>query len=795
MKFENGYYTCDIDITEEEWIDLLKDKKVTKNEYKFVLLMFLNEPDHASTCKEIGDKYNLPAQSINARVISFCKAVHKKLNRYDIFDGDTQKFWHFAMKGRNVGGYFEWTLRPELASALEKCHLSWIPFYEEFAQKLLSYKNNRVDLIRIVYGLEEKYVKNLYNADGSELSDVDPYSVFALMNKGLPDDQRIAVAEYFKTALKVEASLPNDFDGIPIMSVFHTYFFDKEIAAKEIPILWDLYEAELSSDKNRLVEAFDALQQFKWMKWNITMGMYWVKPNDYLSLDTNNRLYLQKMGVSLFKETEINADNYLKLLNSLKDKLKSDGMKVKDIPALTYEAWRENLKISEEERGMWLAGYTYKEGSQLERFVKEGIWEGYFDVVKEKKQIELVGEIKSGDVLALKSHYTKGSNHNIPCLKISAIGIVREKVNKEVVENGFQLVLFKVNYIDFETKEFEGSSHGSYFKTIHRVKSQEINEYIMSKINKTDISMETVDPVVKEYAELLKISYNLILTGAPGTGKTHLAKAIANYMSGEDLKWNFVQFHPSYDYTDFVEGLRPISTKGNGVGFERRNGIFKKFCTKALESPDKAFVFIIDEINRGEISKIFGELFFSIDPGYRGGKDHKICTQYQGLEGETDLFDDGFYVPENVYVIGTMNDIDRSVESMDFAMRRRFAWKEITAEQSKSMLDSEKAWKGSKPNDEVLKTLKKKMDSLNDAVLKERNLGKAYQIGASYFLNYRLYSEKENPYENLWKYHLEGLLAEYLRGTSDAGNRLNALKAAYDLKTSLEVTATDENID
>ncbi len=149
------------------------------------------------------------------------------------------------------------------------------------------------------------------------------------------------------------------------------------------------------------------------------------------------------------------------------------------------------------------------------------------------------------------------------------------------------------------------------------------------------------------------------------------------------------------DYTDFVEGLRPNI---NANGFERRDGIFKAFCSKAANdyesNKDNKYVIIIDEINRGEISKVFGELFFSIDPGYRGTKG-KVDTQYQNLikadekmpnDSSKDYpFINGFYVPENVFIIGTMNDIDRSVESMDFAFRRRFAFKEIKAEDSKAM--------------------------------------------------------------------------------------------------------------
>lgn len=289
-----------------------------------------------------------------------------------------------------------------------------------------------------------------------------------------------------------------------------------------------------------------------------------------------------------------------------------------------------------------------------------------------------------------------------------------------------------------------------------------------------------------EYIDLLKENHNIVLTGAPGSGKTFMAHAIAKEMGCDKDEMCFVQFHPSYDYTDFVEGLRPIEKSDGQVGFERKDGVFKEFCKKAVKNivdSEKSvdFVFIIDEINRGEASKIFGELFYAIDPGYRGKTDVRVKTQYQNLIPESDVFADGFYVPDNVYIIGTMNDIDRSVESMDFAMRRRFTWKEVTPYETQSMLDSLAC------ADEA----RKRMNRLNEEIANTDGLGAAYMVGPAYFLKL---GNNGGDFERLWNMNIEPLLKEYLRGFRKAEDILKKFRKAYFKSegTSIEQEVSDE---
>ncbi|PJJ29195.1 McrB family protein [Lacrimispora celerecrescens] len=471
-------------------------------------------------------------------------------------------------------------------------------------------------------------------------------------------------------------------------------------------------------------------------------------------------------------------------------------------------------------------------------------------------------------------------------------------------ENGPKFIIYSWNvfstliFVQECLKRFGNT--GDKFILVYRDKTKTENTVAKAvEAEEKKSSQECKNP----YSKLLLESKNIIFRGAPGTGKSYLAKQIAadiisngytnqyaDLTDEQRRQVEFVQFHPSYDYSDFVEGLRPKMNEDGSMGFELQDGIFKSFVDKArsnfedsqkskeireqevsaktimanffanieygdneyqtikgskfsitnvddkhiyisipgnetadklslniaevrkmLESgmefnkvsditnffgkqfatqsysydfalfkaikeagsdgikasvaPEelKKYIFIIDEINRGEISKIFGELFFSIDPGYRG-KSGEVATQYSNMHANPD---EKFYIPENVYIIGTMNDIDRSVDSFDFAMRRRFRFIEIKADDTQDMLESLE-------NEELKNDAVNRMDKLNAEILKVDDLNENYQIGASYFLKLKTLS-----FDDLWTDYLHPLLQDYVRGLYDEEGIMKRFARAY----------------
>lgn len=259
-------------------------------------------------------------------------------------------------------------------------------------------------------------------------------------------------------------------------------------------------------------------------------------------------------------------------------------------------------------------------------------------------------------------------------------------------------------------------------------------EDFLSEVFITDESYETIK-------SLLSRKKNLILQGPPGVGKTFAAKRLVYSLLGEkdDSKINIIQFHQSYSYEDFIMGYRP-----NETGFELKEGPFYKLCDTASQNPDNDYYLIIDEINRGNISKIFGELLMLIEADKR---EEKIMITYS---------EKTFCVPENLYIIGMMNTADRSLAIIDYALRRRFSFFDLEPAFESDVFKKHMLDKGA--NEDLINKIKTKVGYVNLEIEKDVNLGKGFRIGHSYFCNY---DNSDRWYEEVIKYEIEPLLKEY----------------------------------
>lgn len=508
-------------------------------------------------------------------------------------------------------------------------------------------------------------------------------------------------------------------------------------------------------------------------------------------------------------------------------------------------------------------------------------------------------------VIAVANHLQNGAE-----IDVSGYNAVEAK--NYLTAKGYEIQIKQTKYEITITSDSVTSTDDSF--TMDNISAGDVFKPLDAAV------VEKVKPAqfngyLNPYSTMLVESKNVIFRGAPGTGKTYLAKEIAadiisngyfdDYtMLTDEQKQQveFVQFHPSYDYSDFVEGLRPKTNEDGSMGFELQDGVFKKFADKARKNYEnskkstevianelsvqeamkeffddvdtgnntfktktgteftitdvddehiylsipqnasinsirlniseirqmlesgrefnklkditeffninftqqrysynlvifneiqkkkkaakiirqeelKKYVFIIDEINRGEISKIFGELFFAVDPGYRGVAG-EVSTQYANLHADSN---EKFYIPDNVYIIGTMNDIDRSVDSFDFAMRRRFRFVELRADERLEML-------ANLNNEEKEAEAIARMSALNVEIAATEGLDENYQIGASYFLKL-----KNIDFDRLWSDYLHPLLQEYINGMYDEEGIMERFKKAYNQGKSDGVDVDESN--
>ncbi len=671
---------------------------------------------------------------------------------------------------------------------METTRYSWTSFYEELADKLLAFRADRQALIEKLWRAYETIDMKLPKLDSDDtLRDIDPFTVFGLFNKGITSTNRQKIAASLASQFDVTAAIPNDFDGVPLLNnlnaTFYAFSDNARRGEKDIDRLWDTFEAALSysdnpNEGNRVAfsSAYDSVLRHS-LGWKITMGLYWVRPNAFVNLDSRNRWFLElpeKMPVDINNEVKAlknvpEAAEYLKLRDQILAAMKSGAYEYKTFPELSFSAWETSEDVNKQNREKeeeaqknslgdagveathyWL--YAPGEGGCMwDDFRERGVmglgWKGLGDLsaYQNKKSVQLRLQELSGSETPQKNsaHAVWQFVHDVkPGDVIFAKRGRTEILGRGVVTGDYEYDPDGGRFPNVRgvTWTRRGSWHctGRFaMKTLTDVTDYpDLVEQIESFFEPVSEGDEEAEERVASYPEytreqfleqvymdgktydtltgLLRSKKNVILQGAPGVGKTFVAKRLAYSMMGEKdaSRVEMVQFHQSYSYEDFVEGYRPCAE-----GFRLERGAFYDFCKKAADDEESEYFFVIDEINRGNLSKIFGELFMLIEKDKRNAKLGLLYSHER------------FRVPHNVYIIGTMNTADRSLAMLDYALRRRFAFFEL-----EPAFDSEgfRNYLGGIANPK-LDSLVQEVKSLNEAIAADESLGEGFKIGHSYF--------------------------------------------------------------
>lgn len=696
---------------------------------------------------------------------------------------------------------------------------SWPRFFMELADKLLAFKDDRQGLIatlKQVYAENGMTLPTLHS--GGVLTDIDPFTVFGLFNRGLATAKRWTVARGIGGALGVQAPLHDDFVGVPTLLNINATLYDQARRGEgDIERLWDLFRVALAyadrpTEQTRAAfcHAYDAVLKQRNASWNVTMGLFWVRPYVYVNLSSRDRWFLSlpdRMPPDVNAEVSQLASPpgalaYLALRDRVLDAMSSGAYDYTTFPELSACAWRvseqvnrENKQADKEKEEVTQAAALGDADVETVRYWLYAPGRGacMWDEFYSREIMGLAwGEI--GDLTAyahkedlkaqmLQTYPENGTQKNdihalwqfANVMKPGDVVFVKkgrsEILGRGIVAGDYVYDPEGGHYPNCREVRWTSAGNWPIDERLAMKTLTEITDYpeLLSRIETffedSDDDVESEEPLVifPEYSArqfldevympeerydaivgLLRTKKNIIMQGAPGVGKTYAAKRLAYSMMGvkDASRVMLVQFHQSYSYEDFIEGYRP-----SGDGFELVKGAFYSFCKKAADDEENAYFFIIDEINRGNLSKIFGELFMLIESDKRGPKNKLQLLYSREL----------FYVPRNVHIIGMMNTADRSLAMLDYALRRRFAFVEL-----RPAFDSEgfRDYCAGLDNPRF-EALVREVESLNRAIAEDESLGEGFCIGHSYFCNMEADSCTDAALASIVDYELIPMLKEY----------------------------------
>lgn len=526
----------------------------------------------------------------------------------------------------------------------EKQRFEWTDFYEAVAEKLLAHADDRTPLIEGIHEIASRvpgltYLQDKF-PDGTSgpLRDICPFTTMGTFNRSMTDANRKTIAGELAKLLGVTVPVPPSFEGIPVLNNQRSWFFayaDKR-GVGDIDALWKVFVAaskmvdgDQLDTRDAFIRAYDEATQVWGVAWNLSTGLYWAHPWEFLTLDSQSRHYINKrLGLNVAisgQQGPCDGRAYLKLLDDLRSRFGEDGYPVHSFPDLSLASWM------------------------------------YKDPVDEP--------VPAGDI---------GTNAGA------------EQETEGEVREAFQV-------------------------------AAPIVPYSVEDILKDGCFLERAE--IDRLLDRLRTKKNLILQGPPGTGKTWLAKRLAFALMGQkdDSKVRAVQFHPNLSYEDFVRGWRPT---GEGK-LSLADGVFMKAIKAASKEPSSKFVVVIEEINRGNPAQIFGELLTLLEAGKRTPNEAlELC--YPDADGKRRPV----HIPENLYVVGTMNIADRSLALVDLALRRRFAF--VGLEPRLGQVWREWVVKECAVDPGLVADIERRIADLNEQIAADARLGKQFRIGHSY---------------------------------------------------------------
>lgn len=590
---------------------------------------------------------------------------------------------------------------------------TWIPYYKEFAQRLTQFQKDRKRLLNLIYDNRDELLAKYLHDQGGEgdlLEDIDPFTVFGLFNRGIKHENRINSAKLFKNILDIKVDIPKDFEGIPVLNNQKSHFFGfrSHRGKNDIQNLWNLF-IKVVNDENFEEEYNTVIKQFI-IKVNITMGLFWIRPEKFLAFDRTNRQYLKEQyGIKLPNKAPEYSE-YMKILDSINKKMASGEIKENTFYELSANA--NNLGYDNSDYDSYLewgsfytelwkkrknvilqgapgTGKTYRIPELVVRLCEPEFdannatrkeLMSVYDRLKEEKRVmfttfhqsmdyedwlEGLRPVLENDQVTYKIEpgifkrlcteaerplsAKKDVNISDEAIvwKVSLSGTGDNPVRRDCMKNGYIRIGWD-GYGENITEETDWSIHNGEGKTI-------LNAFINT--------MKVGDIVMSCYSSRTIDAIGIV------TGEYEWHDNFEHYKRVRRVKW-LVK-----DINEDIVKLNDDKTmtlgtvyRLNAITLDKVKSLLDKYeASKTLIDNNKPYVIVIDEFNRGNVSKIFGELITLLEPDKRKGMRNaeSVLLPYSKKE---------FYIPSNVFLVATMNTADRSLDTIDYAIRRRFAF-------------------------------------------------------------------------------------------------------------------------